>query len=121
MNLNNALPTPTGIRQCYWHSDFDPVPFCLTSKMTEKETRDLLAMEDLIANETFQIPCQTENLSIDGQTLRIKTGKKENYTYFLEKNFLPKTHETQFGSCNTQTSDGVPPISTINRRDFLAR
>lgn len=145
MHLFNHLKTPPGLRLCYWHSDYVPEcqPF-LASKMKEQENRAFFALEDIRALEKHEknqaeaaggdkrppgaLADKAEALSIDGQTLRLKTGKREKFTYFLDKNFLPENVPAAGGVYNIHNNAGtpakMPPLllkNNINRRDFLAR
>lgn len=47
-NLYNPSSTPVGIRRCYWDAEYiASQPFCITSKLTASEVKQLLEFEEM--------------------------------------------------------------------------
>lgn len=56
MNLCNPLPTPPGLRHCYWEAEYiASQPFCITSRLTDQENKDLSDFEEMRLFENLDI------------------------------------------------------------------
>lgn len=140
-NLFNSNPVPSGLRLCFWHPEYIAAqPFCITSKLTQKEKKELAEFEEMKFWERAQDLQQHLELIDDepdfedtrvsafkiGSSIDIKKVIK-NYMdspkkfYFFRSRFVLEKAVFKFGFCNTQTNDGLPSKSSVNRSHFLAR
>jgi hypothetical protein len=115
-HLYNPVPYPANTRRCYWDAEYiASQPFCITSKLTEQELVDLAAFEEMKFWE-----------SIEAIQAELTAKERDEMLEGLQESIesLPTVSNLQkallsLGSSNTQTSDGVPSKTTLNRRSFL--
>lgn len=141
--LHNDLPIPSGLRCCYWSPHHVAQPFCLSSKLSEKEAKLISDFEELKCTEetyqyyadletnphTFQVGGFRIEVGVDEKISAVIDAKQavERYLSSPKKFYFLRTKKAQkgFGLYNIQTSDGRPTKnaqkSIINRSDFLTR
>lgn len=125
-------------RRCYWDPLYvAPPPFCLSSKMTEKEIKIYSDFQEMLFNELLEIRnseshaaahCplgseggEDEEISINRQSLRRSEIEKRLNLYFSSPASEALETAKKFGFCNTQTNASIAAKMVINRTDFLAR
>lgn len=140
MNLFNTNIVPEGLRHCYWEAEYiASQPFCTTSKLTEKESFQMLEFEEIKfweRNEQLKKQLQNESrqeiddqneceaslvVNVDCQKaveLYMNSSKKFYFAGFAKR-------AKGFGFYNIQTSGRVLPKSKQEKQQirlsFLTR
>jgi len=136
-NLYNPRITPAGLRRCFW----DPAyiasqSFCITSRLSDKEARQMADFEELRLFENLDIlkkelQLEIDNDLLDGKTeclasVAVELDEKKAVDLYLaspKKFYFSgfKKAPKRFGFCYTQTRDGRPSKIAINRAEFLRK
>lgn len=113
MNLFNSNPVPAGLRKCFWHPEhIAEMPFCLVAKLSEQQKKDLAVFEDQKYMERLE---QLEKESLYGEFDYEENEPKSSVMQRAEMALLG------LGSCNTQTSSGLPEKTALKRSQYLSR
>lgn len=116
MNLNNSLPYPPNTRRCFWDAEYiASQPFCITTKLTEKEAKELSDFEEM----KFWERCEQikETLSLQAQ-FEIEETLEE-----IKKETLMESAEMGLkglDSYNIQTNHRLRG-KNIKKSDYLTR
>jgi hypothetical protein len=129
-SLYNTNPVPPGLRHCYWDADYiASQPFCITSKLTEKESQDLAEFEELKFWERFDsVKAELSESDLDEtleevlqDDLSIDVKKAVDLYFASPKKFYFAgfvKNAKEVGFYNIQPSDGVPSFKTSTSREF---
>ena len=124
-SLYNSSPVPPGLRCCYWDADYiASQPFCISSRLTDKEAKDLAEFEEFkfwernenLKQELFQEilngTIDDDYLDQEPEVIFIDVKKAVDAFMFAPKKFyfagFAKPAK-KFGFYNIQTSGRVLP------------